>query len=125
MRNVMPPVYFFLIDVSTDAVQTGATGAACSAIMQVISDLLVSSSVSLCVGFSDLERAEVSFISDAFLFLYQSILRVVKQTAIVNQKCDYQELSKRMLQQLAFPSICSALNLVHICLVNVYFISSK
>ncbi|KAH9685664.1 hypothetical protein KPL70_014045 [Citrus sinensis] len=39
MRNVMPPVYFFLIDVSTDAVQTGATAAACSAIMQVISDL--------------------------------------------------------------------------------------
>lgn len=125
MRNVMPPVYFFLIDVSTDAVQTGATAAACSAIMQVISDLPVSSSVSLCVGFSDLERAEVSFISDAFLFLYQSILRVVKQTAIVNQKCDYRELSKRMLQQLAFPSICSALNLVHISLVNVYFISSK
>ncbi|KAH9685662.1 hypothetical protein KPL70_014045 [Citrus sinensis] len=58
MRNVMPPVYFFLIDVSTDAVQTGATAAACSAIMQVISDLPVSSSVSLCVGFSDLERAE-------------------------------------------------------------------
>ncbi|KAK9217801.1 hypothetical protein WN943_006430 [Citrus x changshan-huyou] len=59
MRNVMPPVYFFLIDVSTDAVQTGATAAACSAIMQVISDLPVSSSVSLCVGFSDLERAEL------------------------------------------------------------------
>lgn len=39
MRNAMPPVYFFMIDVSTDAVQTGATAAACSAIMQVISVL--------------------------------------------------------------------------------------
>jgi protein transport protein SEC24 len=38
----MPPVYFFLIDVSMNAVQTGATAAACSAISQVISDLPVS-----------------------------------------------------------------------------------
>ena len=39
----MPAVYFFLIDVSMNAVQTGATAAACSAISQVISDLPVSS----------------------------------------------------------------------------------
>jgi protein transport protein SEC24 len=38
----MPAVYFFLIDVSMNAIQTGATGAACSAISQVISDLPVS-----------------------------------------------------------------------------------
>jgi protein transport protein SEC24 len=35
----MPAVYFFLIDVSMNAIQTGATAAACSAISQVISDL--------------------------------------------------------------------------------------
>ena len=35
----MPAVYFFLIDVSMNAVQTGATAAACSAISQVVSDL--------------------------------------------------------------------------------------
>jgi hypothetical protein len=39
----MPAVYFFLIDVSMNAVQTGATAAACSAINQVITDLPVSS----------------------------------------------------------------------------------
>jgi len=39
----MPAVYFFLIDVSMNAVQTGAAAAACSAISQVISDLPVSS----------------------------------------------------------------------------------
>lgn len=38
----MPAVYFFLIDVSMNAIQTGATAAACSAISQVISDLPVS-----------------------------------------------------------------------------------
>lgn len=38
----MPAVYFFLIDVSMNAVQTGATAAACSAISQVIPDLPVS-----------------------------------------------------------------------------------
>lgn len=38
----MPAVYFFLIDVSMNAVQTGAAAAACSAISQVISDLPVS-----------------------------------------------------------------------------------
>lgn len=43
MRDPMPPVYFFLIDVSVDALQTGATAAACTAVMQVISDLPVSS----------------------------------------------------------------------------------
>ena len=41
----MPAVYFFLIDVSMNAVQTGATAAACSAINQVIADLPVSSSI--------------------------------------------------------------------------------
>lgn len=41
----MPAVYFFLIDVSMNAIQTGATAAACSAISQVISDLPVSSLV--------------------------------------------------------------------------------
>ncbi|CAH9127236.1 unnamed protein product [Cuscuta epithymum] len=39
VRDPMPAVYFFLIDVSMNAVQTGATAAACSAISQVISDL--------------------------------------------------------------------------------------
>jgi len=34
----MPAVYFFLIDVSMNAVQTGATAAACSAISRVIKD---------------------------------------------------------------------------------------
>lgn len=38
----MPAVYFFLIDVSMNAIQTGAAAAACSAINQVISDLPVS-----------------------------------------------------------------------------------
>ena len=38
----MPAVYFFLIDVSTNAIQTGATAAACGAINQVIADLPVS-----------------------------------------------------------------------------------
>ncbi|KAM7475291.1 hypothetical protein LguiB_022534 [Lonicera macranthoides] len=39
VRDPMPAVFFFLIDVSMNAVQTGATAAACSAINQVISDL--------------------------------------------------------------------------------------
>ncbi|KAK8628544.1 hypothetical protein V6N13_009131 [Hibiscus sabdariffa] len=39
VRDPMPAVYFFLIDASMNAVQTGATAAACSAINQVISDL--------------------------------------------------------------------------------------
>ncbi|XP_054781200.1 protein transport protein SEC24 C-like isoform X1 [Prosopis cineraria] len=39
VREPMPAVYFFLIDVSMNAVQTGATAAACSAIGQVITDL--------------------------------------------------------------------------------------
>lgn len=39
----MPAVYFFLVDVSLNAIQTGATAAACSAISQVIADLPVSS----------------------------------------------------------------------------------
>lgn len=38
----MPAVYFFLVDVSMNAIQTGATAAACSAIQQVLSDLPVS-----------------------------------------------------------------------------------
>ncbi|GFZ12297.1 Sec23/Sec24 protein transport family protein [Actinidia rufa] len=39
VRDPMPAVFFFLIDVSMNAIQTGATAAACSAINQVISDL--------------------------------------------------------------------------------------
>ncbi|KAK4717325.1 hypothetical protein R3W88_015663 [Solanum pinnatisectum] len=39
VREPMPAVYFFLVDVSMNAVQAGATAAACSAISQVISDL--------------------------------------------------------------------------------------
>ncbi|CAI9115465.1 OLC1v1016370C3 [Oldenlandia corymbosa var. corymbosa] len=39
VRDPMPAVYFFLIDVSLNAIQTGATAAACSAISQVIGDL--------------------------------------------------------------------------------------
>ncbi len=42
VRDLMPAVYFFLIDVSMNAVQTGATAAACSAISQIITDLPVS-----------------------------------------------------------------------------------
>lgn len=43
VRDPMPAVFFFLIDVSMNALQTGATAAACSAINQVIADLPVSS----------------------------------------------------------------------------------
>ncbi|XP_042060142.1 protein transport protein Sec24-like At4g32640 isoform X1 [Salvia splendens] len=39
VRDPMPAVFFFLIDVSMNATQTGATAAACSAIKQVIADL--------------------------------------------------------------------------------------
>lgn len=39
VREPMPAVFFFLVDVSMNAVQTGATAAACSAISQVIADL--------------------------------------------------------------------------------------
>ncbi|XP_027095162.2 protein transport protein SEC24 C [Coffea arabica] len=39
VRDPMPAVYFFLIDVSMNSIQTGATEAACSAISQVIADL--------------------------------------------------------------------------------------
>ncbi|KAL0429643.1 UNVERIFIED_CONTAM: protein transport protein Sec24-like CEF [Sesamum radiatum] len=39
VRDPMPAVFFFLIDVSMNAIQTGATAAACSAINQVITDL--------------------------------------------------------------------------------------
>ncbi|XP_004298636.1 PREDICTED: protein transport protein Sec24-like At4g32640 isoform X1 [Fragaria vesca subsp. vesca] len=39
VRDPMLAMYFFLIDVSMNAIQTGATAAACSAISQVISDL--------------------------------------------------------------------------------------
>ena len=42
VRDPMPPVFFFLIDVSINAVQTGATAATCSAIGQAIADLPVS-----------------------------------------------------------------------------------
>ena len=43
VREPMPAVFFFLIDVSMNALQTGATAGACSAISQVIADLPVSS----------------------------------------------------------------------------------
>uniref|UniRef100_A0A453HKY0 Protein transport protein Sec24-like CEF n=1 Tax=Aegilops tauschii subsp. strangulata TaxID=200361 RepID=A0A453HKY0_AEGTS len=39
VREPMPAVYFFLVDVSMNAVQTGVTAASCSAISQVLSDL--------------------------------------------------------------------------------------
>ncbi|XP_077250435.1 protein transport protein SEC24 C-like [Tasmannia lanceolata] len=39
VREPMPAVFFFIIDVSMNAIQTGATAAACSAISQAISDL--------------------------------------------------------------------------------------
>ncbi|XP_042494536.1 protein transport protein Sec24-like At4g32640 isoform X2 [Macadamia integrifolia] len=39
VRDPMPAVFFFLIDVSMNAIQTGGTAAACSAINQVIGDL--------------------------------------------------------------------------------------
>ena len=41
VRDPMPVVYFFLIDVSMNAIHTGATAAACSSINQVIADLPV------------------------------------------------------------------------------------
>ncbi|GAB4826005.1 Protein transport protein Sec24C [Ancistrocladus abbreviatus] len=40
VREPMPAVFFFLVDVSLNAIHTGATAAACSAINQVIADLL-------------------------------------------------------------------------------------
>ncbi|KAK9697846.1 hypothetical protein RND81_08G065200 [Saponaria officinalis] len=39
VRDPMPAVFFFLVDVSMNAVQTGATAAACSEINKVIADL--------------------------------------------------------------------------------------
>ncbi|KAF9594960.1 hypothetical protein IFM89_035530 [Coptis chinensis] len=39
VRDPMPAVFFFLVDVSMNAIQTGATAAACSAINQAIADL--------------------------------------------------------------------------------------
>ncbi|WOG83090.1 hypothetical protein DCAR_0102264 [Daucus carota subsp. sativus] len=39
VRDPMPAVFFFLVDVSMNSLQTGATAAACSAISQVIADL--------------------------------------------------------------------------------------
>ncbi|GJN12878.1 hypothetical protein PR202_ga31198 [Eleusine coracana subsp. coracana] len=39
VRDPMPAVYFFLIDVSMNALNTGSTAAACSAIFQALSDL--------------------------------------------------------------------------------------
>ncbi|KAJ4841124.1 hypothetical protein Tsubulata_003768 [Turnera subulata] len=39
VRDPMPAVYFFLIDVSMNSIQTGATAAACSSVSQVIADL--------------------------------------------------------------------------------------
>lgn len=51
VRDPMPAVFFFLIDVSMNAIQTGATAAACSAINQVIADLPVSSCSGVQVHF--------------------------------------------------------------------------
>lgn len=42
VRDPMPAVFFFLVDVSVNAVQTGATAAVCSAISQSLADLPVS-----------------------------------------------------------------------------------
>uniref|UniRef100_A0A0C9S8H8 TSA: Wollemia nobilis Ref_Wollemi_Transcript_11181_4406 transcribed RNA sequence n=1 Tax=Wollemia nobilis TaxID=56998 RepID=A0A0C9S8H8_9CONI len=39
VRDPMPAVFFFLIDVSMNAIQTGATAAACSAIQRAVADL--------------------------------------------------------------------------------------
>ncbi|KAL5715392.1 Protein transport protein Sec24C [Ranunculus cassubicifolius] len=39
VRDPMPAVFFFLVDVSMNAIQTGATAAACNAISQAIADL--------------------------------------------------------------------------------------
>ncbi|KAI3495742.1 hypothetical protein L1887_38088 [Cichorium endivia] len=39
VREPMPAVFFFLVDVSMNAIQTGATAGACSAISRVIADL--------------------------------------------------------------------------------------
>ncbi|KAF6148287.1 hypothetical protein GIB67_012062 [Kingdonia uniflora] len=41
VRDPMPAVFFFLVDVSMNAIQTGATAAACSGISQAITDLPV------------------------------------------------------------------------------------
>ena len=41
VRDPMPAVFFFLIDVSMNALQTGATAAACSSVSQAIADLPV------------------------------------------------------------------------------------
>jgi protein transport protein SEC24 len=52
VRDPMPAVYFFLIDVSMNAIQTGATAAACSAIAQAISDLpVISVTLLVCFNF--------------------------------------------------------------------------
>lgn len=53
----MPAVYFFLIDVSMNAIQTGATAAACNAIQQVLSDLPVS-----FVTISNIPKQSIIFI---------------------------------------------------------------
>ncbi|CAI9293190.1 unnamed protein product [Lactuca saligna] len=39
VREPMPAVFFFLVDVSMNAIQTGATAGACSAISRVVADL--------------------------------------------------------------------------------------
>ncbi|KAJ6801478.1 protein transport protein Sec24-like [Iris pallida] len=39
VREPMPAVFFFLIDVSMNAIQTGATAAACNSVSQAITDL--------------------------------------------------------------------------------------
>ncbi|XP_024531752.1 protein transport protein Sec24-like At4g32640 [Selaginella moellendorffii] len=39
LRPPMPPVFFFLVDVSANAIKTGAAAAACSAIQRVLADI--------------------------------------------------------------------------------------
>ncbi|CAI7807557.1 unnamed protein product, partial [Closterium sp. NIES-53] len=39
IRDAMPPVYFFLLDVSFNAVASGAASAACSSISRILQDL--------------------------------------------------------------------------------------
>jgi len=57
----MPAVYFFLIDVSMNAVHTGATAAACSAISQALSDLPVSLDVFFLYALTTTKQHAISF----------------------------------------------------------------
>lgn len=65
----MLAMYFFLIDVSMNAIQTGATAAACSAISQVISDLPVSFMPICKMQNYVIIQCTCDFLFAAFLFL--------------------------------------------------------